>query len=101
MSKIDMVLQEVSAYDYKWFEEIGGPQARAEVSALRFDLEAANDHLHTEEEDNQRLREAIWKSIQQLEMFATLHIENANLVDGYRCRDLANELRTALLKEEK
>lgn len=34
-TKLDLFMQEIKAYDYKWFNEIGGNEALQEINELR------------------------------------------------------------------
>lgn len=45
MSEIDDLLQEVSAFDYKWFDEIGGNQAEADLGVLRKTVVALREEI--------------------------------------------------------
>lgn len=34
-TKLDLFMSEIKAYDYKWFDEIGGNEALYEINSLR------------------------------------------------------------------
>ena len=43
MSALDLFLSEVKAYDYKWFDEIGGNDVLQEIGTLRAQLAEARE----------------------------------------------------------
>jgi len=76
MSALDLFLSEVKAYDYKWFDEIGGNDVLQEIGTLRSDLEDAKARAKTAEENwhkNEARVSKLHESIKaaQIELHAT------------------------------
>ena len=76
MSALDLFLSEVKAYDYKWFDEIGGNDVLQEIGTLRSDLEGAKarakqaeENWHKNEARVAKLHESIKAA--QIELHAT------------------------------
>ena len=44
LTHLDLFLREIECYDMKWFDEIGGYLARAELIQLREDLKIAEEN---------------------------------------------------------
>ena len=97
MSALDLFLSEVKAYDYKWFDEIGGNDVLQEIGTLRSDLEGAKARAKQAEENwhkNEARVAKLHESIKAAQI--ELHATQRNWDE--ECLFECNDILTAALK---